>query len=42
MTVEPIVWRPGELEKLRSSRSSGGYGASSSYWSPSGSFGTSF
>lgn len=42
VTVEPIVWRPGELEKLRSSRSSGGYGPSSNYWSPSGSFGTSF
>ncbi|MEV0136044.1 hypothetical protein AB0H83_47355 [Dactylosporangium sp. NPDC050688] len=36
--VEPIVWRPGELEKLRASWNNRGYGPSSNYWSPSGSF----
>jgi hypothetical protein len=39
--VEPTVWRPGELEELRKSRTGRGYGPSSNYWSPS-SFGTSF
>ncbi|MFF5228053.1 hypothetical protein [Dactylosporangium sp. NPDC000521] len=41
VVVEPIVWRPGELEALRASRPSRGYGPSSSYFSP-GSFGGSF
>ncbi|MEV4140640.1 hypothetical protein AB0J72_51810 [Dactylosporangium sp. NPDC049742] len=41
VAVEPIVWRPGELEALRASRPSRGYGPSSSYFSP-GTFGTSF
>ena len=39
--VEPVVWRPGELEELRESRTNQGYGPSSNYWS-STSFGTSF
>jgi hypothetical protein len=41
VVVEPIVWRPGELEEVRASRTNRGYGPSSNYWSPS-SFGTSF
>ncbi len=39
--VDPVVWRPGELEQLRASRANRGYGPSSNYWSPS-TFGGSF